>query len=382
MIVKERYDAIVVGARAAGAATAMLLARQGMRVLAVDRARYGSDTLSTHALMRTGVLQLHRWGLLDAVRASGAPAVTRAVFHYPDEQVAVDIPASDGVDALYAPRRTVLDPLLVDAARKAGAEVLFGVTVDDLQKDSTGRVCGVIARDEKGRRLAPRADITIGADGIRSVVAVAAGAQVTREARAGGAAVYGYFRRVPADGYEWAYGPRVAAGLIPTNDGDVCVFAGGLADRFRSGREAGFTAGFWDVLAEASPGIAARVAAGEQVGRLRGFAGVRGYYRRPWGPGWALVGDAGHFRDPITTHGISDAFRDAELLARAVAGPSTLSEYEQIRNDVSADLFAVTERIASYDWTQVEIRAHLREVSRAMRAELQLLRTWDIAAAA
>jgi flavin-dependent dehydrogenase len=174
----------------------------------------------------------------------------------------------------------------------------------------------------------------------------------------------------------------VSAGLIPTNDGDVCVFAGGSPARFRSGAGTSFTSAFRDVLAEASPDLAARVAGGEGTGRLRGFAGVRGYYRRASGPGWALVGDAGHFRDPITTHGISDAFRDAELLARALDGSSDLAEYERVRNEVTADLFAVTERIAAYDWTQDEIRGHLRDASRAMRAELRLMRGWEAAVAA
>ena len=118
------------GARVAGAATAMLLARAGLRVLCVDRSRHGSDTLSTHALMRGGVLQLQRWGLLDAVRRGrhpapcGAPSSTTAT-----EQVAVSIKPAAGIDALYAPRRTVLDALLVDAAVRAGATVEFGTPV-------------------------------------------------------------------------------------------------------------------------------------------------------------------------------------------------------------------------------------------------------------
>src|SRR5881394_1414992 len=101
-----RYDAVVVGARCAGAATAMLLARAGGKVLLVDRAQSGSDTLSTHGLMRAGVLQLHRWGLLDAIVAAGTPPVHTVVFDYPDERVCVPIKPSPGVDALYAPRRT------------------------------------------------------------------------------------------------------------------------------------------------------------------------------------------------------------------------------------------------------------------------------------
>src|SRR5580765_1213789 len=127
----SRYDVVVVGARPAGAATAMLLARAGLRVLVVDRGRYGTDTLSTHALMRGGVLQLHRWGVLDAVVGAGTPPVRRTTFRYGGEEIVIPIKASHGVDALYAPRRTVLDRLLVDAAVEAGAEVRYGVAVVD-----------------------------------------------------------------------------------------------------------------------------------------------------------------------------------------------------------------------------------------------------------
>src|SRR5689334_2367567 len=112
----DTYDAIVVGARAAGAATAMLLGRAGKRVLLVDRARYGADTLSTHALMRAGVMQLHRWGVLDRIQDAGTPAIRRTNFHYGNDIVPLRVSDQQGVDALYAPRRTVLDPVLVDAA--------------------------------------------------------------------------------------------------------------------------------------------------------------------------------------------------------------------------------------------------------------------------
>jgi menaquinone-9 beta-reductase len=373
MSTTSHYDAIIVGARAGGAATAMLLARRGLRVLVVDRSRYGSDTLSTHALMRTAVLQLDRWGLLDEVRASGAPPISNVAFHYPDETVSVKIRPGDGVDALYAPRRTRLDRTLIDAAREAGAEVRFGVVVDDLQKHDTGRVVGIVGRDELGDSLSPRADIVVGADGIRSVVALAAGAQVTRRASVDGAVVYGYFRDIEAIGYEWAYGPGLAAGLIPTNDGEACIFVGGPPARFRKEVHPDLDAGFHRILELACPGIAARLRSAEQSGRFRGFSGVKGYYRRPWGPGWALVGDAGLFRDPITTHGISDAFRDAELLVRAIVGISSFTEYEQTRDAVTRDLFDVTERVASYDWNAEQIRDHLRQVSLAMRPGFDML---------
>ena len=128
-IPSSRYDVVIVGARCAGAATAMLLARAGHRVLVVDRGRYGTDTLSTHALMRGAVIQLHRWNVLPAVVAAGTTPVRQATFFYGDESVAVPIAPRDGIDALYAPRRHVLDRLLVDAARVAGADVAYGVRI-------------------------------------------------------------------------------------------------------------------------------------------------------------------------------------------------------------------------------------------------------------
>jgi 2-polyprenyl-6-methoxyphenol hydroxylase-like FAD-dependent oxidoreductase len=113
---RSSHDVVIVGARAAGAAAALVLARAGIDVVVVDRSRYGADTLSTHALMRAGVVQLHRWGLLESVIAAGTPAVRKTTFVYADETIPLPIKPSHGVDALYAPRRTVLDPILVDAA--------------------------------------------------------------------------------------------------------------------------------------------------------------------------------------------------------------------------------------------------------------------------
>jgi 2-polyprenyl-6-methoxyphenol hydroxylase-like FAD-dependent oxidoreductase len=377
----DSYDAIVVGARAAGAATALLLARHGLDVLVVDRSDYGRDTLSTHALMRAGALQLARWGLLDAIRDAGTPPVHRTLFHYGDETVTVDIKPSEGVDALYAPRRTVLDPILVDAAREAGAEVRFHFSVRELATDSSGRVAGILGQDEDGRGVAIRAPITIGADGMSSTVARAVDAPVTRRGNAASAVVYGYFEGIAAAGYEWAYRPGAAAGLIPTNDGVVCVYAGMSAARFRSEVASDIAAGFHAVVAEAFPELPRQLAAGRQVGRFRGFPGVAGTFRRPWGPGWALVGDAAYFKDPITAHGISDALRDAEILARAVIRSrerpaeeaEALAGYERQRDEVTAKHFAVTDAIAGFDWTLGELKDLLFGLSRAMQPENQLL---------
>ncbi len=226
---ENRYDVVVVGARAAGAATAMLLADSGMRVLVVDRGRYGVDTLSTHALMRAGVMQLHRWGLLDHVIDKGTPAIRRTTFTFAGEELVIPIKPAHGIDALYAPRRTVLDPILVDAAARAGAEVQYGVTVTGVRRNYKGRVTGLVGRDEKGNGFAVDAGLVIGADGMRSTIAQRVGAPIVRSGTGVSASIYGYWRDLEMEeplGYEWTFNTAGAAGVIPTNEGETCVFVG------------------------------------------------------------------------------------------------------------------------------------------------------------
>jgi 2-polyprenyl-6-methoxyphenol hydroxylase-like FAD-dependent oxidoreductase len=167
---QSRYDAVIVGARPAGAGTALLLARQGLRVLMVDRGRYGADTLSTHALMRGGVLQLARWGVLPRVLAAGAAPVRRATFLYGDDSLSVPVKPRDGVDALYAPRRTVLDRAIVDVALEAGAHAAYGTRLMNLLRDANRRVSGVVVTGDDGRSLQIAANVVVGADGLRSAV--------------------------------------------------------------------------------------------------------------------------------------------------------------------------------------------------------------------
>jgi menaquinone-9 beta-reductase len=373
--VEDRYDAVVVGARAAGAATARLLARQGLRVLAVDRGAYGTDTLSTHALMRAGTLQLARWGLLGRIQAAGTPPVRRTVFHYEDEVLDIPIKAKDGVPALYAPRRAVLDRILVDAAAEAGAAVRHRVRVSDLLRRDTGRVEGVLLQDDEGSTRRVRAGIVIGADGLRSTVASLVQPTLTRRGGHAGATVYGYWSGLDLDGYHWHWSRAAAAGAIPTNDGQVLLFVGVSARRFAGELQAGVSHGYRRLLAEVAPELAGRLGGARLVGSLHGFPGQPGHLRRPWGPGWALVGDAAYFKDPITAHGISDALRDAELLARAVVAgrEEALAEYEAARDALSIRLFELTDRIASLEWDNTELKALHQALSDEMRREVTAL---------
>jgi 2-polyprenyl-6-methoxyphenol hydroxylase-like FAD-dependent oxidoreductase len=374
---------VVVGARAAGAATAMLLARAGLSVVVLDRDRPGADTLSTHALMRGGVVQLARWGLLDRIVAAGTPAVRATTFHYTSGEVAVPIKAAGGVDALYAPRRTVLDPILVAAAAEAGATVRYGASVVGLRCDD-GRVAGVEVRDRTGGvgRIAAR--LVIGADGRRSTIARLAGAPVTHQARHTSSFTYGYFRGLAASGYEWAYRPGATAGFIPTNDGLTCVFAGDRPSRIGRGGAAVLRS----VVARASADMGGRLREAVLASPVRTFTGQPGHLRRPWGPGWALVGDAGSWKDPISAHGLTDALRDAELLAHAVVrafggseDEGAYREYESTRDRLTVPILRDSDEIAAMEWDDERIVALLRNLNAAMNEELVTIEGFEDAPA-
>jgi 2-polyprenyl-6-methoxyphenol hydroxylase-like FAD-dependent oxidoreductase len=375
------YDVIVIGARVAGAATAMLLARAGARVLCVDRTRRGSDTLSTHALMRGGVAQLQRWGLLTELEAAGTPPVRRTVFHYGTESSAVSIKPAAGVDALYAPRRTVLDALLVDAATAAGATFEFGVDLVDLSRGAAGEVTGAVLRDRRSGTRSVVAPLVIGADGARSAVAQLVRAPLRHSGSHASAILYGYWSEFPSDGYEWFYQPQLTAGTIPTNGGLTCVFVGGPPARVASAVRSGTPATALGRLATAA-GLGERLACAAREGTVRSVRGLQpGYLRAAAGNGWALVGDAGHWLDPMSTHGMTAALRDAELLARAVLSPTTsaaerraaLAGYQAERDRLSLPMMGVTDEIASYTWDLNRIRGLLRQLASAMTVEVEAL---------
>jgi 2-polyprenyl-6-methoxyphenol hydroxylase-like FAD-dependent oxidoreductase len=246
-------------------------------------------------------------------------------------------------------------------------------------------VTGVSGRDRAGRPFTARAALVVGADGMASRVAREVAAPVTWQGTASGACLFGFYAGVPQEGFEWFYRPRASAGIIPTNDERSLVWVGAPTERFladlRDDREGAFEL----LLREAAPEMVTRVAAGRREGPLRGFPGMPGYLRRPWGPGWALVGDAGSFRDPLSAHGITDALRDAELLARAAvaalgggAGEAdALAAYERRRDEAALPLAEVTEAVAGYGWTMPELRELLIELSRGMSREAEMLAALD-----
>jgi flavin-dependent dehydrogenase len=355
---RSRHDVVIVGGRVAGSATAMLLARLGHDVVVVDQASFPSDTVSTHSIARSGVVQLRRWGLLDDVVNSGAPAIRQVTFNAGGELVSRTIKDKAGVDFLVAPRRYVLDTLLVNAAKHAGAEVHTGITVTGLQRDGRGRVVGVSGRDHPGARVEFGARYVVGADGLRSRVADLAGAAVEQAGPAGGAAQYAYYSGSRWDGIEFFVAERSFAGVFPTHDGQACIWVcTPSADAKAVRRRSGSRAEAFDALLERSHSeLTERLRTAYRTSPVQGMLRQPNQVRQAFGPGWALVGDAGYYRDAITAYGISDAFRDAELLAvaldealrNATDEATALAGYQQQRDRALAEIFEITCRLAAY----------------------------------
>lgn len=308
------YDVIVVGARCAGAATAILLARRGHRVLLLDRAMLPSDTLCTHHLPAPAVALLARWDLLGPVAGSCVMA-DRTLVRAGGRSVEVRHPVVDGTDLSCAPRRSHLDAVLVDAARAAGAVVHHEMTVRDLVWDAD-RVVGVVVQGSDGHSVCKTARVVIGADGRGSPVARIVGARTMQELPATTCCYYAYWAGLGATRPEWHFSGDNAVGVIPT-DGDLAAVVARAPvqewTRFKRDPE-----GFYLSVVDRVPGLPDRLAGARRESRFFGTADLGGVVRQPSGRGWVLVGDAGHHDDPLLWSGITAAFTDAELVAAAL----------------------------------------------------------------
>jgi 2-polyprenyl-6-methoxyphenol hydroxylase-like FAD-dependent oxidoreductase len=373
---QSKFDIVVIGARVAGAGTALLLARLGYRVLIVDRTYPDRDTLSTHAIMRTGVLQLKRWGLLSPIIARDTPPMRQITLGFGANRISFDFRAEFGVDALYAPRRPVLDTVLLEAAIAAGAEFRPGERMVDVVMDASGRATAVTLASGKGQTTLP-AQFVVGADGLRSRVAAAVGAASYAAHLPANMMTYGYFAHVANSRYVAQFTPGYATGFFPTNDGLTCVFAARplAAGPIRDAAE------FQRVMEASSPEMGEQLRQAEQVGRFYRSMGIPGFLRVPGGPGWVLVGDAGFTKDPLSARGISDAFRDAELAARAIDAvlcdrqttKHAMVEYQATRDRFALPLQEATRRLAFFTWDEAEASALMRQLGKIADEECQFL---------
>jgi 2-polyprenyl-6-methoxyphenol hydroxylase-like FAD-dependent oxidoreductase len=347
----QGYEVIVVGARVAGAATAMLLARRGVRVLAVDRARFPSDTLSTHQVQVPGVALLNRWGLLDPLCAAGTPATHQVRFDAGQVVLEGRFPPYEGVDALYSPRRTLLDSILVEAARAAGAEVREGYLVEEVLWGQD-RVAGIRGHERGGTPATDTARLVVGADGKHSMVADAVAARRYRQRPASTLACYTYWKGVAMAGGELYQRPRRAVAAFPTNDDLTMIYVAAPRTEFETFRTD--IEGHYLKTLDLCGDLADRVREGERAERFRTTPDLPNTFRVPHGPGWALVGDAGVVMDPITAQGIGNALRDAELLADAIAaeldgGRPFGADHQQRRDAAIGPMYDFTTDLAAFN---------------------------------
>lgn len=346
------YDAIVIGARCAGSPTAMLLARKGYKVLVVDRATFPSDTISTHLIHPSGMDCLNRWGLKEKVLATGCPPIKSYTFDF-GPIVLTGSPGTNKEPVSYAPRRTVLDKILVDAAGESGVEVREAFSVEEILVED-GKVTGIRGHDRGGDTHTERARVVIGADGRHSMLTRHVAVEQYNERPIQESSYYSYFSNLPMNGRMETYirGDRGFAAW-DTNDGLTLLVGGAPYAQFEENKKD--PEGTLMTMLERVPDFAERARGAKREERIAGAA-VPNYFRKPFGPGWALVGDAGYNKDFITAQGISDAFRDAELCSTALdkwmsGGEqfgSAMSTYQTTRDQHVFPNYDFTIQIASF----------------------------------
>ncbi|MGE5125145.1 MAG: NAD(P)/FAD-dependent oxidoreductase [Betaproteobacteria bacterium] len=347
------YDAIVVGARCAGSPTAMLLARKGYRVLLVDKASFPSDTVSTHIVWPHGAEVMDRWGLLDRLAATGCPPIAlNMVFDLGPFALKGAVTDANGGKGGFCPRRTVLDKLLVDAAVESGAELREGFSVEGLLWGDD-RVVGLKGRSRDGGSVEERSRVVIGADGVRSLVAKAVAAQEYDAKPPLATFYYSYYSGFEAEDVEQYVRDYQGAACFPTHDGLTLIAAVWPSSRFQEVRSD--IEGHVRKVHESAPSVAERLKSAKREEKWVGTAGIPNYFRKPYGPGWALVGDAGYAKDPLTAQGISDAFIDAGQLSEALhasfSGARTfdeaLAEFQSRRDQRVKPMYEFTCQLAT-----------------------------------
>ena len=353
VVTRPDFDVIVVGARCAGSPTAMLLARAGYKVLVVDRSTFPSDTISTHVVHPLGVAALKRWGVLDRLVASGCPPIDTYAFDFGPFTI-TGTPGTADTPVAYCPRRTVLDKLLVDAAADAGAEMREGFLVDEVLRDGIASSASAAIR-RTARASRSRARVVIGADGRNSVVAKAVQpAEYHREATAALRLLLVLEQLADARSLRDLH-PRAPRLCRRRDDDGLTMIVGGWPyAEFEANKRDLET--HYDRLFDLAPDFAARVRGAKRVDRVYG-AVTPNSFRKPFGLGWALVGDAGYIKDPITAQGITDAFRDAELVTSALdaslsgAQPydAAMASYQRTRDAQSLPMYEMTCQLASLE---------------------------------
>jgi flavin-dependent dehydrogenase len=338
----------------------------------VDRAGFPSDTLSTHLIHAPGVAALRRWGLLDELSATGCPPIDTYAFDFGPLTISGRPKPVGGGSTAYAPRRSVLDKILVDAADRAGAELREHFTVEDVAVED-GAVVGIRGHDRDGGTVVERARVVVGADGRNSRVAKAVRPDQYDEKPMLQWSYYTYWSGLPIDGMEVTVRPDRGWGAFPTNDGLTLVVVGwpyAESTAYKTDVEANYLK-----TLDLAPDFAARVRGAIRQERFAGGA-VANFFRKPFGPGWALVGDAGYDKDQITAQGISDAFRDADMCATALDESFTgirtfeeaMSDYQHARDEQVRPIYDFTTQLATLEPPPPEMQQLLGAVHGSQEA--------------
>lgn len=316
----EHTDVVIVGSRCAGSAAAVALARRGRSVVTLDSAAFPSDTLSTHLLFTHHWAEVERIGATDRVLELGAPLHTHAGLGAPGVETIGPSSTYEGFAAGACIRRPGFDLALVETARAAGADVREHVRVTELVRDESGRVCGVRYRQRDGATGEIRAKLVIGADGRRSTVARLVGGRAHHSWDNQRMMAYAYYEDTHAESrhlaMQWRYDDDLVT-IFPCDGGQLVALqmpSVRRADEYRADRSAAFAA-----TVERIAPYAERLSGCTQVSNVFVSYHHPSYFRHSHGPGWALAGDAGHFKDPVTAQGIRDALRFGRLLGEAAA---------------------------------------------------------------
>jgi 2-polyprenyl-6-methoxyphenol hydroxylase-like FAD-dependent oxidoreductase len=333
----------------------MLLARKGYRVLLVDKGGFPSDTISTHIIWPHGAAIMDRWGLLNRLATTGCPPIAlNMIFDVGPFALKGAVTSTNGGRGGFCPRRTILDKLLVDAAVESGVELRESFAVEDLIWDGD-RVVGIKGRIRNSGTVEERSTVVIGADGVHSFVANAVQAQEYDIRPPIATYYYAYYSGFEADDIEQYVRPFQGAGCFPTNDGLTLIAGVWPSSRFQEVRAD--VEGHMRKLHDLTPTIADRLRGAKREEKWVGTAGVPNYFRKPYGSGWALVGDAGYDKDPLTAQGISDAFIDAENLTEALdagfsgrrALDTALAEYQSRRDRRAKPMYEFTCELAKLE---------------------------------
>jgi 2-polyprenyl-6-methoxyphenol hydroxylase-like FAD-dependent oxidoreductase len=332
----------------------MLLARKGYEVLLVDRCTFPSDTISTHIIWPHGAEVIDGWGLLDRLGSTGCPAIAlNLIFDVGPFALKGAVTNTNSGRGGFCPRRTVLDKLLVDAALDAGSELREGFTAEALVWDGD-RVAGIKGRGRAGS-IEERARVVIGADGVHSMVAKAVRAPEYDVKPPLTTNYYSYYSGFEADDLEQYVRDYHAVGCFPTHDGLTLIAVLWPSSKFEEVRAD--IEGHVRKALQSTPSVADRLKGARREEKWAGTAGVPNYFRQPYGPGWALVGDAGYNKDPITAQGMSDAFIDAQALTIALDDgwsgrrriEDALADYQAARDQRAKPMYDFTCQLATLE---------------------------------